>query len=181
MLTKEICDELNNMEKNKISSILIDKHILTYKFNSPIVSVNDFTIYKTINNETIYDIPRYGDLLLDITIKGSFSKVELYQNGSFGRVVYDTLIEQKTMNPFPSSGFPLLCVGNSLWLSVYDGNNIMVTINYALLETSSRKTLANYKSTSDTGVIVKNNQGIEFIVNGLEYYGYSPNYLAIKN
>lgn len=174
-------DRLDHMEKNQISSISVEDSVLRYKFNRPTITISNFDVYKTVNNERIYNLPRYGDLLLDITILGGFSHAEMYQYDDSGsRIIYDTLIEQGTMIPFISSGFPLLNVGKGLWLSIYDEQEeATITITYALLESSSRKLLSNYKSSSDTGVVVRGSNGKEYIVIGVQDYGYSPNYLAV--
>ena len=57
------------------------------------------------------------------------------------------------MNPFPLSGIPLLQLRTCIYLSIESGN-VNISAKYALLESKSRRRLAQYKNESTTLVNV---------------------------
>lgn len=181
---KKIFDILDIIEKEGIKTINIENDIFTYLFNTPTI-ISNIQIDNCHNNDKLYTIPRDGDILINISIKGDFEYAELYQYNWTGleKIIYDKLEKNGIMNPFPYSGFPLLQMGKILYLNIHQKipSKMIINATYAFLENTSRIKLFQYKSIDNTngisGVkIIHKNKDI-FQVIGIENFNYSLNYL----
>jgi hypothetical protein len=183
MAYEAVFKELNRMEECGIRSIIIHATgIMEYLHNSPRVSQNIDPLQRKDEDTLLYVVPRNGDLLLTVTVSGSFESAELFQYDWTGsrRTVYVKLEKPGTMNPFPYSGFPLLQCGKALYLSLSKPVNAQVSVTYAFLETTSRRALAQHISpNSHDGIKVTHANGDLYQAVNVTDHGYSPNYLAL--
>jgi hypothetical protein len=170
----EIFKILDILEKKNIKTITISEDgIFKYLFNSPTITKNIES-----NNNTKFIIPRYGDILLKIEITGQFDKAIFYQYDSLDRkVIYDILLSEGIMNTFPESGVPLLQCGKNFYVDIENPFNVSVKATYALLESSSRKLLANYVN-GENGVKTVDKNGEIYQAFNVQDNPYSPNYFG---
>lgn len=197
---KKIFSEIDVLDKSNIKTINIDNNaIFTYLFNSPTNTINispipiDSILYNQNIDETLYVIPREGDILLSIEISGFFSSsIELFQYDWTGikRIIFDNAIgingidNKIILQPFIQSGFPLLQMGKNLYLIIKKPNdNCKVKATFAFLDSNSRRELATYKDHNinlhDAGVKILHNNNKLYQVFGLNDHGFSPNYLDV--
>lgn len=211
---ESVFEKLIELEKNSVRGIKLDKStgIFDYMNNMPIYTRNINLIKKMSsgansdicsNNDVclLYSIPRIGDLVTNIRVHGVFKSAMLYQYDWTGsiKIIYDSFSDvsasddsvcDANMNPFPTSGYPLLPSGKALYLEVSDGvclnddddddnGDINVSVEYVFLDDESRRELVNYREgDSDHGVKVVHSNGTIYQVLNMSDCGYSPNVLG---
>lgn len=166
-----------NTKKGIIGAHISPQGMFTYLNNMPTLTLD---VQANINQPNQYTIPRNGDVLLNIIIKGNINKAKIYQYDVLGhkKMIYDEA-EQCTeaiFTPFPT-GIPLQQVGKPIYLDVY-GENIQVTATYAFLDDTSRKQVGTYHDDEWNGVILKHHTGTIYKVYNIHEHSYSPNVLA---
>lgn len=195
MSLEEVFCELVELDKKGIESIVINEHgLCTYLFNMPVLdqTIEPSTCYVG-KDYVLYNIPRIGDLVLKVTIKGKFKETKLYAYDWTGsrEIIYDLIesfgdICEIVMNPFPTSGYPLLPCGKALYLNVVEpcsdsGSriNVDVIVTYAFLDTKSRQKLIYFRDgNTNHGVKVRHANGDIYQAININEHGYSPNYLV---
>lgn len=183
MNLENVFQELASFEKSGETSITIDDDgVYKYLFNSPVCKETIKPELDRLYGEkerVLYVVPRDGDLVLTIELRGEFTRAILYQYDWTGgrQVVYAQLDAPGVMNPFPSSGFPLLQCGKALYMDVYDPKDVKVEATYAFLETASRQLLARYvhPTNKNHGVKSIHANGDTYQAVFLSDWGYSPN------
>lgn len=188
--------ELKVLNDLGIETIHITDGVLTYLKNSPTyvstLSAADDT-YRRLEGHTLYVVPRCGDLLLDLTVSGTFEYAKMYQYDFIDRkVVYDELKTPGTMRPF-EDGIPLVQCGKNVYLEVKEQcSYVTVSATYAFLDTLSRKTLCEYtypdgnpyyindteNSVYRHGVRIVHKSGDMYQVFNVTDHGFSPNHLG---
>ena len=188
--------KLIELEKNETRGVSFDKEtgIFHYMNNMPLcnININDMKVsdFDKNSEDRLYMISRLGDLVLNIKVIGNFKSAMLFQYDWTGsiRIVYDHLFCKEgyncvNINPFPTSGYPLLPSGKALYLEVLEidinSNNVEVVVEYAFLDAESRRDLVKYREGgSDDGVKVVHSNGTIYQVLNMNDWGYSPNYLG---
>jgi hypothetical protein len=195
--------ELDALGNSNTKTTHIDNDsVFTYLFNTPTRtfqlkavpphwSLPDTHIEE---DETVYIIPRTGDLLLSIEISGrlSSSAVHFFQYDESGarRIVYDTstgvdgIENQITFRPFEHSGVPFLQAGKHFYVSVQNSHTCSLTATVAFLDTNARKELATYADPHDPhdrglGVKIRHADNNLYQVFGRNDQGHSPNCLNL--
>ena len=207
---KKCIIELYQNENQYNNSINIDENgVLTYLYNCP----NDYFLieeadihFKRYNNEILYIIPHFGDVLLDIKISGILTSATLFQYDSSGstKIIYESIdnfqvpisfflktssitneyyevseSKEYILDPFPNSGIPLLQLPTNLYLSIQstDKSSIEVLAKQAFIDTKERQLLSMYSLDNIHGIKIKHkNNDIYQIVN-INDSGFSPNKL----
>jgi hypothetical protein len=181
MTIEDIFADLIKLDEANIRSIKIDENgIYQYLFNTPTMRIDvllaDNNRYTYTDN--LYVIPRYGDILLSVEVKGKFTNATLFQYNYTGteKIIYCNITQPGVCTPFPYSGFPLLQIGKNIYMEVEGATeDVNVVATYAYLDTVSRTTLATYETKDQNGVkAVHANQTI-YQVMSLNDHGYSPN------
>ena len=171
--------QVQELQKNSIKCGEIKNHVFSYNSNTPI-----YDIRIEPDTSALYVVPRAGDILINITVEGTFSKCTLYQYDFFDRkIVYDTIDNPKkrVMNPFKEGGFPLIQLGKNLYIEIEDKqDDVVVYGTFGGLDSFTRKLLANYVSDElqEYGCKVKHKDGRLFVVHAINDLGFSPNYLG---
>lgn len=168
---------VQELDEQGIVSISLDENgCVKYMWNTPQVE-------KKLQPQCglLYSIPRDGDFLVGIKVTGTFDRARLFQYDWTGskQNVYMEWEGEDFMNPFPKSGYPLLCAGKPLYLEVEsDGKAVEVTAKHAYLGDETRRRLMAYRdSGGDHGVKVRHANGDVYQVKNMHEWGYSPNCL----
>ena len=206
MLTHNAIEILAKMqsENENLTSITIDDDgVYKYLFNMPeeieILEKVNAPQYNIDTDCQLYVVPRYGDILLDVEISGTFESCTMFQYDSNGynRQVYDTLTKAGTMKPFPYSGIPLIQCGKAIYIEIFKPTSeITVYAKYAFLNTTCRRKLAQYTHPDDEPPHFYTGQSLPIYRNGIKIrhantdvyqvynvgdQGFSPNYLGKCN
>lgn len=178
---QEVFTEVNRLDQEQIECIQFHSDgTYTYLFNSPTWKSPVEPKARQMSPEcSEYVIPREGDLLLGVEVQGTFEEAALFQYDELGsrRLVYSTLEKAGCMNPFPTSGIPLLQMGKPLYLEVKKpGADVKVTSTCAFLDTKTRRALATYTQANGMDGIkaVHANQTVYQVTN-IHEHGHSPN------
>jgi hypothetical protein len=177
MSLDEVFAELINQKEDTIK--IHPDGTYTYLYNSPTLKTQleqaDKLQYSHPKDGVLYVIPKNGDLLLNVEVQGEFEEATLFQYDWTGlqQIVYATLDGPGKMNPFPSSGIPLIQVGKAIYLEVKNASaDVIVYGTYAILETKSLKAFATYshglKAVHETGSVYQ-------AFYALSDYGHSVN------
>lgn len=182
--------QLIEFEKENSPSIAIDdQHVMTYLYNTPEYDVIVDEPMRRDGNETLYVIPRHGDLLLSVDIDGAdLEHVSIFQYDAMGsqRIVYEQASATNSVRfaPFPASGFPLLQCGKSVYVLVRhrgSGDTATIICRFTLLDGVSRKRLFATVDEENHGVKIRHRDGSLYQVFNMLEHGYSPNVLAPVN
>lgn len=122
------------------------------------------------------DIGVLGDLLLSVTVRDAVGESTMwaYGYGPGGKVIYDKLAGAGVMQPFPSLGFPFICVRKSLYISTVKPG-VRVTVAFGHLDRGSRVAMFGEDSPDCK---VAHRDGSIYIAHGSGNEGYSINYLG---
>lgn len=180
---------VNEMEKNGIQSTYIDTSgYLHYLYNAPTITyynmLNTKNLEKNIS-EIDVDIPRCGDLLLNINITGTFDIAYVYINpcdDSLYPDIFCILKKAGTLLLFPGYGFPMIYFSHLCLKIINPSNDIIISPTYAYLDLISRKNIFAYADNNNgNGVKLRKENGTSYqVVDNSKNSFYSSTLVQIK-